>query len=167
MLYAFAAFAADIAPPAGTWVSTTEPTLLRFAPTEYAFVSGELGDRRAVTWTVTGAGYSAGAFSLTPTPTGWRMSDGRAAQELRPATPAEIASFEATYARTPSPAEVCPAARACCEVGMPLLGGTCDVAFQLGSLDSSRQCSLMFDGMASLFVELKKPLPAACLKPGG
>ena len=49
---------------------------------------------------------------------------------------------------------------------MPLLGGTCDVVFQLGALDSSRRCSMTFDGMASLFVELEKPLPAACVKPG-
>jgi len=128
-----------------------------------------VGDRRTVTWTITPDGFvAAGAppFTLTPTSGGWRLGDGRTVQELRPATAAEIATFEATYARTAPPAEICPAARACCEVGMPLLGGTCDVVFQLGALDSSRRCSMTFDGMASLFVELEKPLPAACVKPG-
>lgn len=163
------AFAADVVPPTGTWVTTTTATVLRFAPTEYAIVSGDGADRRTVAWTATSDGYAAvgpTSFTLTRTPGGWRITDGLAAQELRPATSAEVSTFEASVARTPPPAEICPVARTCCEVGMPLLGGSCDVSFQLGNLDSSSRCLMSIDGLASLFVELGTPVPPACVKPG-
>jgi hypothetical protein len=112
-------------------------------------------------WTEAGAGPNGISLERSAKELVLSYGGGRAKAHLQPASAARAAELARAQARVPAPADACRQAEACCKKAMPLMGGTCDVAFQLGDRSTST-CTSSVTGMKILLAQQKIPIPPEC-----